>query len=109
MVFPNVSEVLTDFIQPVTKNVITVSTVDFERVETVVSSSIDAVVQVAQKEDLKIDQIDWSLEYIQVHSVSDFDINNEIIWQGKTYSIVSRNNYQDYGYTEGVGEEVKRV
>jgi len=108
MVFPNVSEVLTDFLQSTTKKVVTVTTVDFEKVETVVSSTIDAVIQVADPRKLKVEKIDWSLGYIQVHSVSELAINNRIVWQGKDYKVIQLKNYSDYGYYEAVGEEVSR-
>lgn len=107
MVFPNVSEVLDDFEQTITKRVITIVTVEFEEVETVVESSIRAVVQVAEKENLKVENIDWSLQYVWVHSKTELDINNEVVWSGRTFKVIAREDYNDYGYYAVVGEEVK--
>lgn len=104
---PNMSDVLEDFSQPITVKEITTTTVDFKEVETVVELNIEAVVQVADIDKLKVDNIDYSKEYIMVHSVYPVEINNVIDWLGTDYVVVRKKNYSQYGYTEVVGEEVR--
>ena len=107
MGLPDMSGVLDAFSQliPLTKK--TTFTVDFDKKEECVDTTISAVVQPAQKEDLTITNVDWSKSYVLVHSKTAIDINNEITWNGRRYKIVTLGNYEDYGYFETIGEEIK--
>lgn len=105
---PDMSEVLTDWSQPITLKTVTETTVDFIPTTTVTVAPIMAVVQPADPEKLQVDQIDFSLEYIQVHSVSPMAIGQYVEWMGRDFKLVPfRKGYGQYGYVEVVGEETK--
>lgn len=105
---PDMSDVLTEWSQAVKLKTVTITTVDFVETKTVVVTDILAVVQPADPEKLQVDQIDFSLEYIQIHSVTPMAINQYIEWDGRDFKLVPfRKGYGQYGYTEVVGEETK--
>lgn len=105
---PDMSDVLTEWLQPVKLKTVTETTVDFVPVRTVVVANIFAVVQPADPEKLQVDQIDFSLEYIQIHSVTPMAIGQYIEWDGRDFKLVPfRKGYGQYGYVEVVGEETK--
>lgn len=105
---PDMSSVLTDWSQPVVLKTRTETTVDFVPVVTITALPIMAVVQPADPEKLQVDQIDFSLEYIQIHSVSPMAIGQYVEWMGRDFKLVPfRKGYGQYGYTESVGEETK--
>lgn len=105
---PDMSDVLTEWSQAVKLKTVTITTVDFVETKTVVVIDILAVVQPADPEKLQVDQIDFSLEYIQIHSVTPMAINQYIEWDGRDFKLVPfRKGYGQYGYTEVVGEETK--
>jgi hypothetical protein len=108
MTFPNVADVLADFTEMVIlKKVTQIINSNFlpENVES--TEAIHAVVQSANSQTLKIEPIDYSLEYIQVHSVYDMDINDIIIWNNKSYKLISFVNQSNRGFYEVIGEEIK--
>lgn len=105
---PNMSEVLTEWSQPVVLKTKTITTVDFVETVIVTATDIMAVVQPADPEKLQVLQIDFSLEYIQIHSVSPMAIGQYVQWDGRDFKLVPfRKGYGQYGYTEAVGEETK--
>lgn len=105
---PNMSDVLTEWLQPVSLKTVTATTVDFVETVTVVVQPFQAVVQPADPEKLKVEQIDYSLEYIQIHSVSPMAIGQYVEWDGRDFKLVPfRKGYGQYGYVEAVGEETK--
>lgn len=105
---PDMSDVLTEWLQPVKLKTVTTTSVDFVETEVVTVADIMAVVQPADPEKLQVDQIDYSLEYIQVHSVSPMAIGQYIEWDGRDFKLVPfRKGYGQYGYVEVVGEETK--
>lgn len=82
-------------------------TVDFEEFENVTDVVIPAVIQPAQKESLSVENVDWSKEYILIHSTSQLKINYFVTWNNTEFKIIDRGNYTDYCFFEAVGEEVK--
>lgn len=105
---PDMSDVLTEWSQPVKLKTVTTTSVDFVETQAVLVFDIMAVVQPADPEKLQVDQIDYSLEYIQVHSVSPMAIGQYIEWDGRDFKLVPfRKGYGQYGYVEVVGEETK--
>jgi len=105
---PDMSDVLTEWSQPVILKTVSSTTVDFVETETVIALPIMAVVQPADPEKLKVEQIDFSLEYIQIHSVSPMTIGQYVEWLGRDFKLVPfRKGYGQYGYVEAVGEETK--
>lgn len=105
---PDMSEVLTEWSQPIKLKTVTETTVDFIPSTTIVVANIVGVVQPADPEKLQVLQIDFSLEYIQIHSVSPMAIGQYVEWDGRDFKLVPfRKGYGQYGYTEAVGEETK--
>lgn len=104
---PNMAPYLKRFEQEIIKRTKAISTIDF--VETVVNTDtvINAAVQVADQETIQKNNLDFSKIYIMVHTSSNLDIGNFLVWQGQEHKIVRRNYYIQYGYNEVVAEEVK--
>lgn len=104
---PDMSGALEAWKQPVKIKTATTTTVDFVKSVSISETTINAVVQPADKEKLNPDTVDWSLEYIMVHSVENIEIGQFIEWQSKDYKIIQLANTSQYGFDEAIGEEVK--
>lgn len=103
---PDMSDVLEEFEQTVKLKTVTETKSDFVRSQSVSISNIEAVVQVADKEQLQIDSIDWSKMHILVHSSSSLSEGQFIEWQGKDFKLTrGGGNWSDYGYYEFIGAE----
>jgi len=105
---PDMADVLTEWEIPVKLKTVTRQTVDFVDADVVVVSDIKAVVQVAQKERLNTDAIDWSLRYLQIHSKEQLTVGQFIEFEGEDYKIIDDGNYQLYGFSDVVAEQTKR-
>ena len=68
---------------------------------------IKAVVQPQKPTSLKIDIVDISLEYLLIHSVTKFDLNDQIEYKSTKYRIIQISAWGDYGYNRCVAEELK--
>jgi len=86
---------------------ITKFTIDFEDQETVEVCNIPIAIQIAKPEELKIDQVDWSKEYILALSEDELRINDEIKWFGNSYKIINLTGARNYGYYKAIAEELK--
>jgi len=104
---PNMSDTLTEWEQPVKLKTVSTVTVDFVAVKTVVVTPKLAVVQVAEKQKLKIGSLNWSKSYKLIHSKFPVDVNQFIEYAGKDFKIVSLEDYDDYGFYAAIGEETK--
>ena len=104
----DVSDALLDWEQPTVIKTVTESTVNFQPVFTVVQRSQLCVIQVAEKEKINPGTIDWSLEYIMVHSRQGIEIDELIVHDGRDYKVTDRGPWRGYGYTEVVAAETKR-
>lgn len=103
---PNVAHVLTPWLQPVILKTKTTTSVDFEKTTVITTSNIQAVVQVADKQKLNAESIDWSKEYKWFHSPSAMAIGQYVEHKGKDYKLVMQgDDYSDYGYYAFAGEE----
>ena len=105
----DVSDVLDDFKQTIIYRVTTVTTVNFQPTETIVDTNIEAVVQVAQKENLNVQAIDWSKQYLQIHANDPLKIGQKVVYKSKEFKIIDLNDYSDYGYYEITAEEIKWI
>lgn len=106
---PDMSETLDDWLQPVKLKTVTKTTVDFEPVEVITVDYVDMVVQVADKNKLNFDSLNWEREYIWFHIPNAIvEVGQFIEWKGRDYKVFSREQYQDYGYNDGYAEETKR-
>lgn len=106
MIF-DMSDALDDLTQKVIRRTVTVTTVDFEPVESAVEVSISAVVQPASLELLNKSLIDYSLEYLRVDTHSVLGKNDKIVYKGNVYNWYQRGNYSDYGFYSSIFEESK--
>lgn len=105
---PNMSDVLAEFEISVYRDIYERQTINY--VETLTKTAHDlirAVVQPASQERLQAIQVDSSLRYIQVHSVTELLIGQYIVFGGINYKIVQVGSYQLYGFSDVVAEEVK--
>ena len=100
-------KVLKRFQQPVTIETVTQEIVDFRPVETTTRTVTQAVVQPAQKEKLNPAIVDWSLSYLQVHSIDPVKIGDIITHSSVDYRAVELGNYNNYEYYETIFEEIK--
>ena len=104
----DVSDALTDWEWPTVIKTVTESTVDFQPVTVVTGRSQLCVVQVANKEKINPGTIDWSLEYILIHSRSGIGMDELIEHDGRDYKVTDRGPWRGYGYVEVVAAETKR-
>lgn len=105
---PDMSDVLVDWEIDVLLKTITERTIDQVRSDIVQVAPLRAVVQPAQKKSINPDLLDWSREYLQIHSRSPLALGQVIEFQGRDYKIVDLGNYQLYGFTEVVAESTNR-
>ena len=106
---PDVSEAMDGWLSDYLIKTVTKTTVNFEADDTVAGRTIQAMVQVAQKEKLNPDQIDWSKKYILVHSPDPINVGEYIESNGEDYKIIEPGDWQAYGYTEAVAEQTKQT
>ena len=104
----DVSDALTEWERPTVIKTVTETTEDFQPVTVVTGRSQLCVVQVADKEKLNPATIDWSLEYIMVHSRQSIEIDDLIEYEGMDYIVIERGPWRGYGYTESIAVETKR-
>lgn len=104
---PNMASVLGTFEQTIIKREKTVSIVDFQEHITYTDENFRAVVQVADTETLNTDNLDFSKEYIAIHSTTALNINDTVQYKGNDYRIIQLKDYSDYGYFKAIAEEYK--
>jgi hypothetical protein len=104
----DVSDALTEWERPTVIKTVTETTVDFQPVETVTARTQSCVIQFAEKEKLNPATIDWSLEYILIHSRSGIEMDELIEHDGRDYKVTDRGPWRGYGYVEVVAAETKR-
>ena len=104
----DVSDALTECERPTVIKTITETTEDFQPADTVTARTQNCVVQVAEKEKLNPATIDWSLEYIMVHSRKGIEMDELIEDEGRDFIVIDRGSWRGYGYTESIAVETKR-
>lgn len=104
----DMSDVLAGETSPTTVKTVTTTTVDFEEQQSVTPRTIEALVQPQDPTQLQSDTIDWSLEYIMVHSPEPVEVGEFVEHRGKDFKIVTRSPWDRYGFTEVIGEETNR-
>ena len=105
---PNVSGALKAWEESYTVKTVSITTVDFVETEVVTGRSQRCVIQPADPEKLNPDTINWSLEYIVVHSQSAIEIDELIEYKGRDFRVSTRGAWGDYGFFKVVAEETKR-
>lgn len=105
---PNMSDALLEWEIPVKLKTVTEATINFVKTKVVTVGDLLAVVQPAEKEKINPDTLDWSKEYLQIHSRSMLLLGQFIEYQGKDFKLVQKGNYGNYGYFEIFAEETKQ-
>lgn len=103
----DMTDALIGWEQPVKLKTKTETTVDFVPAVTVTSTDILAVVQSANKENLTLDSLDWSKEYLLIHARMNIEVGQYIEKGGRDYKVVSPADYMDYGFCAVIAEETK--
>lgn len=103
----DVSEALDEWSRPTTIKTVTTTTVDFVKTETVVARTQDCVIQSAQKDKLQVGQIDWTKEYIWLHSPDAIAVGELVEHNGKDYKVLPPAQWRGYGYADWIAEEVR--
>lgn len=106
---PDVSDAFDDWLSAYVVKTVTKVTADFADASTVSVRTIQAMVQVAQKEKLNADTIDWSKRYLLVHSPEQMLVGEYIEYSGEDYKIIEPGDWQAYGYTEAIAEQTKQT
>lgn len=107
MIYVDMSDVLAGETRPTPLITRTTTSVDFVETTTDTEETIPAIVQVAQPEELKVDIVDYSKRYLQVHSVHPMAVGQYIRWKSVLHKIIKVSDYSDYGYYETVAEQEK--
>lgn len=103
------ADAFTDRVYPVVVHRLTTTTVDFEPVVVDNPVTLQVAIQMAEPEDLKIDQVDWSKQYIWAFSQSELMINDEVEYCGERFRVIKLYNAKYYGYWKAICEEVKKT
>lgn len=103
----DMTDALIGWEQPLKLKTKTETTVDFEPVVIVTEQEIIAVVQSANKENLTLDSLDWSKEYLLIHARLKIETGQFIEKDGRDYKVVSPADYMDYGFCAVIAEETK--
>lgn len=105
---PDMSDALTEWEQSVILKTVTITTVDFIETKVITVTPVRMAVQVAEKEKLNLDSLNWSKEYKWFHAKFEMELNQYIEYRGRDYKLVSQgDDYTDYGYSAFAGEETK--
>lgn len=103
----DMTDALIGWEQPVKLKTRTEVTVDFMPVAVVTVHDIIAVVQNANKENLTLDSLDWSKEYLLIHARTEIEVGQFIEKNGRDYKVVSPGDFMDYGFCSAIAEETK--
>lgn len=105
---PDLSEVLDAWSEPRLIKTVTTTTVDFVESVQVAGRTRDVMDQPANKVRLQALSIDYSLRYLQFHSVDPIYIGEYVEVGGVDYKIIEAGDYQRYGFTDAIGEETRK-
>lgn len=107
---PNMARTVKRKSIPFTYVSITINNTGFEDVNIKTEHKIKGVIQIPQDETIQALNLDFSLNYRQIHISSDLNVtpknNDEFKYKGKNYKVVRFRDFSDYGYFEFIGEEL---
>lgn len=108
---PDMSDTLIEWERTVKLKTVTKTSVDFIETEVVDVSYIKVVIQPADKTKINLGSLDWSKKYILIHKRGGgIEMNDYIEYKGRDFKIIGPNgDYDDYGFSEVVGEETKKT
>lgn len=105
----DMSDMLSGETGPTTVKTVTITQDnDFNEVESVSTRTVEALIQPQDPKNLQSDDLDWALEYIMVHSLSQISVGEFVEHKGKDFKIITRSPWESYGFTEVIGEETNR-
>lgn len=104
----DMSDALSEWERPTTIKTVSSISVDFVVTETVVGRTQNCVVQVADRENVNPETIDWSLENLLVHSKLPILIDELLEHDDRDFIITQKGPWRGYGYYEVVATETKR-
>jgi len=105
---PDMSDVLRSWERTIIVKTVSRATVNFVETDTAVFRNQLIVVQVAEKEALNSVTINWSLQYIQLHTREALELEELVQFDGKDYKVIQGGDWNGYGYIECVAEETGR-
>lgn len=100
---PNVSDVLPDWFQPLTFDVVTKTIVNFENQETVRTITTQGVRQPMTAQQLAIKpegQRAWKWETLHCLPDAVLQVDDIVIFNGVKYRVMQKWNWSEYGYCE---------
>lgn len=106
---PDMSDVLQEWSVPVILKTISIAKVDFVETKTVTAENIEAVVQPTDKEAIVNGGLDTSAKYMTFHSESEIILDQLIQYNNKDYLIVKDGDWDEYGYSEVIGQYTKKA
>jgi hypothetical protein len=106
---PDMTDTFDEWLSDYTVLTVTKTTLDFVRMDVVVSRTVQAMAQPAQKQHLNPAQVDWSKRYKLVHSPEQLVAGEYIEIDGEDYKIIDDGDYQTYGFTEAIAEQTKQA
>ena len=104
----DMSQALNTLEQEATIKKVTTTSSDFVETEIVIVREQWCVIQVADKDKLNSDTIDYSNAYLMVHSSGPLENGELIEYKCKDYKFIGEGEWSDYGYYEQLAEETKR-
>lgn len=103
----DMSDVLEEWSRTTRIKTVTETSVNFVKTLTVVGRNQECVIQSAQKDKLQIGEIDWSLEYIWLHSPDTIEIGELVEHAGSDYKVIAPAQWRGYGYADWIAEQVR--
>ena len=98
---PNVTEAIVGWFQSMSVSTIVKTVVDFQLVETLTTSTIQAVRQPFTSKQLMIKpegQRAWNWETL--HTLQEFNVDDIIVFNSTRYRIMQKWHWKEYGYFE---------
>jgi len=109
MLLPSLNMNVLMFCQKLTIQNNTQTVVDYRPVQVSTQQEIYATIQVSDPEKLRINNVDFSLRYIEVHALppAEIKINDTCDYKNKKYKCIDVYSYDDYEVRYAIFEEVK--
>lgn len=105
---PDMSEALEEWEIDIVHKRYTITSVNFVDTTTeILNETIKAVLQPASPDELTALGVDLSLRHLKIHSTTELLFGDYIEYGGVSYKIINPSDYQLYGFSEVIGEEVK--
>lgn len=98
---PNMAETIKGWFQNIEIGYLSVSNVDFEKVETISTIKTQGFLQPASWKVLQMlteGQRAWSVFELYVLPDLDVSLSDYVFYRGKKYKVIKKEDYLDYGY-----------